>query len=407
MSETLLKNFTDEPIILQVEGGDKGAIYLDKKSRLRMTLEFSGNTGSGKRNLDNFTGAFSGAYVKVVEPRITSSKSWFNTDGQVSQIGVHYKYVLVTTGKNALSTDEVSECIFTFPALFHNPTQPSDASVNNELLQLGIHTDNKQNITTVSLRPKVPLTIEETIQYRTRLERFFTSYIDMPIQSKTTTLIIDSSIVSYITSNRPVHTPTVEVEPKIILPPTNIAELLLKYITNFKSIGYATHLHASYVEYRDKNIYLESQLSVLFAGIDSVYSKLPNTPSVKEISRNNSYDALLTEISGIDAIKNDKKLLKFLQKPSTKQNYVSPVSFQAKLNSVYDFVGETRLNSATSERINTLRNNIAHGNDYNFDDFITDWIDPKTDKIYPAIKGEDIKGLSNVLWSAITKLANQ
>lgn len=407
MSETLLKNFTDEPIILQVDGGDKGAIYLDKDSRLRITLESSDAIGSHKKQPTEYVGAFSGAYVKIAEPRTISSKTWWGTDRQVSQIGVHYRYVLVTTGKDALSSDKVSSFNLTFPALFHNPVQPKNATVKNKTLEISITTDNSNNVSTIDVKPKKKITIDEAIQYRTRLERFFTSYLDMPIQSQTTTLVIKDSLVSYITSNRPVHTPVVDVEPKIIQPVTNVAELLLKYTTNFKSIGYATHLHASYIEYRDKNIYLESQLSVLFAGIDSIYSKLPNTPNSKETARAESYETFLSEISDVDVIKKDKKLLKFLQKLSTKQNYVSPISFQVKLNTVYDFTDVDRLSSAVSERINTLRNNIAHGNDYDFDDFVTEWTDPKTGKIYPAITGEEVKGVSNVLWIAVRKLANQ
>jgi len=406
LSQSLLKNFTDEPIILQIDGGKGGALYLDKESKLRITLESSDLLGSYKKMPDHYTGAFSGAYVKIVNPQTTSSKTWWGKDRQVSQIGLRYQYVLVT-GEHKSLTGRVTHFQFDFPALFHNPTQPDEVTSKDKSLEITVKTNATKNITTVYLKPKRAITIDEVVQYRTRLERFFTSYINEPIKSKTTTLVIKKTAVAYIDHSRPVHSPDVVIEPKSIQAVQGVTDLLLKYVINFESIGYATHLHASYVEYGSKEIYLESRLSVLFAGVDSLYSKLAKTPSSKETARATEYDNFITAIEGVDTLKSNKKLLKFFKNSQTKQAYTSPVSFQTKLNAVYDFTGSDKLSSAISERMNTLRNNIAHGNDYNFDDFVTEWTNPKTGKTYPAITFKDIESVSRTLWTAIVKLARQ
>lgn len=407
MSQSLLKNFTDEPIILQVDGDKGGALYLDKESKLRVTLESSDFVGSHKKMPDYYTGAFSGAYVKIVKPRTTSSKTWWGKDRQVSQISLHYQYVLVTGGHEALAGNKATNFQFDFPALFDNPTQPDEVMVKNKTLEITIKTDIAKNVTTVYVKPKKAMTIDEVIQHRTRLERFFTSFINKPVKSKTTTLVIKKTAVSYIDHSRPVHSPDVDIEEKSIQAIKVVAELLLKYVTNFKDIGYATHLHASYVEYGSKEIYLESRLSVLFAGVDSLYSKLTPPPSKNELVRISEYESFILDAEKLEDTKGNKNLLKFLKKESTKLAYTSPVSFQAKLNAVYDFTSCDRLSPAISGRMNTLRNNIAHGNDYDFDEFITEWTDARTGTVYPAITFKDIEGVSSTLWTAIKRLATQ
>ena len=47
--------------------------------------------------------------------------------------------------------------------------------------------------------------------------------------------------------------------------------------------------------------------------------------------------------------------------------------------------------------MNTLRNNIAHGNDYNFDDFTSEWTNSKTGKTYPVISFKNIEGVGRTL----------
>lgn len=123
--------------------------------------------------------------------------------------------------------------------------------------------------------------------------------------------------------------------------------------------------------------------------------------------RAEEYDSFIREIEETGVVDGHKKTVKFLKRRTTKDAYVSPVSFQDKLNAVFDFADVARLDPLLSHRLNTLRNNIAHGNDYNFDEFFTEWIDVDTSKSYPAIMGEHLEGISNATWLAILKLANQ
>jgi hypothetical protein len=181
---------------------------------------------------------------------------------------------------------------------------------------------------------------------------------------------------------------------------------LLDYISNFDNAGHAAHLHASYIEYRRKSIYYESQLSVLFAGIDSIYTKLGKDESEDEKNKALMYDTFLKSITSIDTFDIDKKVLKFLKVKGTKKAFIGLASFADHINAMYDFIGSKRLNADLLKRINTLRNNIAHGNDYVFDDFVTVWEDPNDHKLYPAIEPQHIESLADTLWESIKRLTS-
>lgn len=404
MSRALLSTLTDEPVLVHMTTGEKGALFV-KKSKLYVTLEPNNDTSIRKTTPNSYEGRFTNSYIKIVRPRIISSKMWNSNEGEISrQITLTYDYCIASTIKKALSSNKISGIELAFPVLFHRPQEELKQAItaSNKSLEIITRTTDKNSMFSVKL--KRPISVEEAVRYRTRFERFFTSFSQTSVQAEITELTVGDSYPLLITSDRPIHPQEKKIEPTSIRPIQETVDLLLTYITNFERIGYATHLHASYVEYGDRKIYLESRFSVLFAGIDSIYSKLTPPPSKKELARVSEYDTFVSDAEKLGGTKGNKNLVKFLKKASTKQAYTSPVSFQAKLNTVYEYVGVDRLGSALSERINTLRNNIAHGNDYNFDEFVTEWIDPKTNRTYPAITGKDIEDISFTLWSAIKKL---
>lgn len=407
LSRALLNTLADEPVLVHMTTGEKGALFI-QKSKLYITLEPNDESNAYKDIPDSYEGRFTNSYIKIVHPRVISSKMWNSTEGETSrQVTLTYDYCIVSTVKKTLSSNKISGIELTFPVLFHRPKEELKQTVtaSNKSLEIITRTTDKSSM--FSVKFKKPISVDEAIRYRTRFERFFTSFSETSVQAEIIELSINDSYPLLVTSDRPLHPRTKKIEPTSIRPIQETTDLLLAYVTNFEKIGYATHLHASFVEYGDRKIYLESRFSVLFAGIDSMYSKLAPPPSEKELTRISEYDTFVSETEKLENTKANKNLVKFLKRTSTKQAYTSPVSFQAKLNTVYDYVGVEKLGSALSERVNTLRNNIAHGNDYNFDDFVTEWTDPKTNKTYPPVTGKDIEDISYTLWRAIKKLATQ
>ena len=384
--------------------GEKGVLFI-QKSKLHVTIELNDEPKAYKDIPDSYEGRFIDSYIKIVHPRVISHEIWNNPKEETTgcQITLTYDYCIVSDVKN-LSSNKISGLEITFPVLFHRPQKELKQAIksSNKCLEITTLSDNASSM--FSIKFKRLISIEEAIIYRTKFERFFTSLLGTYIQAETVRLSIGDNYPLLVTSDRPLHPQAKKIEPPSIYPIQETVNLLKAYVTNFEKIGYATHLHAAFVEYySDQKIYLESSFSVLFAGIDSIYSKLTPTSSKKELSRISEYDTFISDAEKIASA----KLIKFLKKVSTKQAYTRPVSFQSKLNTVYDYVGEEKLEPALSERINILRNNIVHGNDYNFDDFVTEWTDPKTQKTYPAITSKDIKNIDHTLWRAIKKLANQ
>ncbi len=405
MSRALLSTLADEPVLVHMTTGEKGALFV-KKTKLYVTLEPNDNTNTRKAIPKSYEGRFTNSYIKIIRPRIISGKMWNSNEGETSrQVTLTYDYCVVSTVKKTLSSNKISGIELTFPVLFDRPQEELKQAITARNASLEIITRTTNSNSMFSIKLKRSISIEEAIRYRTRLERFFTSFSETSVQTEIMEVAIDDNYPLLITSDRSVHPQKKEIELTSIRPIQETVDLLLAYVTNFEKIGYATHLHASYVEYGDRKIYLESRFSVLFAGIDSIYSKLTPPPSKKELSKISEYDTFVSDAEKLESTKGNKNLVKFLKRASTKQAYTSPISFQAKLNTVYDHVGVERLGSALSERVNMLRNNIAHGNDYNFDEFVTEWIDPKTNKTYPAVTGKDIEDISYILWSAIKKLA--
>lgn len=384
--------------------GEKGVLFI-QKSKLRVTIELNDESKVYKDIPDSYEGRFINSYIKIVHPRVIRSKIWNNPKEETTscQITLTYDYCIVSDAKN-LSNNKISGLEITFPVLFHRPQEELKQAIksSNECLEITTLSDNANSM--FSIKFKRPISIEEAIIYRTKFERFFTSLLGTYIQAETARLSIRGNYPLLVTPDRPLHPRVKKIEPLSICPIQETVDLLKAYVTNFEKIGYATHLHAAFVEYcSNQKIYLESSFSVLFAGIDSIYSKLAPPPSEKELSRILEYDTFISDAEKIASA----RLIKFLKKVSTKQAYTRPVSFQSKLNTAYNYVGEEKLEPTLSERINILRNNIVHGNDYNFDDFFTEWTDPKTQKTYPAITSKDIKNIDHTLWRAIKKLANQ
>lgn len=407
LSRALLSTLTDEPVLLNTSTGENGALFV-KKSKLYVTLEPKAHTNAYKNMPDSYEGRFTNSYIKIIHPRIISGKVWNSQEGETSQqVTLTYDYCVVSTVKKALSDNEVLRIDLTFPVLFHRPKEELNEAVSasNKSLETIVRTTSKNTL--LSVKFQKPISVEDAVRYRTRFERFFTSFSETLIQAETMELTVEESSLLLITPDRPIQPKVQKVKSTSIRPIQETTDLLLAYVTNFEQIGYATHLHASYVEYGDRKIYLESRFSVLFAGIDSIYSKLAPPPNDKEKTRILEYDNFILTAGKLETTKGNKNIMKFLKKESTKLAYTSPVSFQAKLNTVYDYAGAEKMESSLSERVNTLRNNIAHGNDYNFDEFITEWVNPKTNKTYPAITGKDIENMSYTLWRAIKKLAKQ
>lgn len=386
-----------ENVVLYFKGG---------QSYIALETNYKLDEAKGLPNY--YTGKFNNIFIKIVEPRLMSSRVWSSAKGRVNQQQtLSYNYCLISSTKKLLSKDEISVFTFNFPVLFwvSRDEKPKEIIVENKLLKISAFTNSKNTIFRIT--SKKSMSVEEIIGYRTRFERFFTSFTDNSVHAHETTLWDKKSYALLVSPDRTLDPEDEVIEQNRLVPPKEVMDLLLAYVTNFKKLGYATHLHASYVEYGDRKIYLESRLSVLFAGIDALYSKLSLVPTDKVASKIKAYDDFISEIEKTELAKSNTKIVKFLKKDSTKNAYTDPVSFQTKLNVVYDFVDATRLNSALSERVNTLRNNIAHGNDYNFDDFVNEWTDPKTSKVYPAVRGDSVESISDTLWRAISKLAKQ
>ena len=230
----------------------------------------------------------------MVHQRAISSDAWMSEEGKINyQTTLTYNYCIISDMKKSLSSSKMSGFELIFPALFHRPQEEPEHAIvtSNECLENITRGNDISSMFSVKL--KKSMSIEEAIIYRTKFERFYIVFRNICTGRCCST--INKCQLPTSRDTRP--TPTLTNQENRTLSICLIKEAvdsLIAYVTNFEKIGYATHLHASFVEYGDRKTYLESRFSALFTGIDSIYSKLAAPPSKKELLRISEYDAFIS-----------------------------------------------------------------------------------------------------------------
>lgn len=202
MTHALLRGISEQPFLLSTTNKRKGAIF-QKESKLYITIETSHKLGESGESPNYYSGKFNSTFIKVVEPRLLSSRVWGGAQGRIyQQQTMSYSYCLVSTSKKFLSKDEVSAFVFDFPVLFWFPRneQPQEILVENKDLKITSYTNSKNTVFRVTT--KSPMAVEEIIRYRTRFERFFTSFMDTSVQAHETTLLSGKSYALLVSPDR-------------------------------------------------------------------------------------------------------------------------------------------------------------------------------------------------------------
>ncbi|HRN97517.1 MAG TPA: hypothetical protein PLZ58_03675 [Candidatus Saccharibacteria bacterium] len=265
---------------------------------------------------------------------------------------------------------------------------------------------------TIRLTFKDGILADEVYDYRTRVLRFLTTYMQAPVEIPQTFYYLNDkryalkphdNDTQYLDRGNANH---------IIYGNTGFINDFLNYVFNFKVLGNTAHLYAAYIEFFHRDVYYESIIFNLLACVDSIASKIKirNEVSKTHKKRSDEYDKFIGEITGLKksgGIRSIKSgLFAHLRDERSKENYVEKSDFKMKLHLLFDYVDSDRLDDKIASALNSLRNDIAHGNDYDFDRYANGYTDSQGVE-YPPVTGDDIKKIADVCWHAIFKFSHK
>lgn len=415
MALSLINQFIDKQSLLRIDGNIIGIISIDSNSHPLITIEVSGAGKHPKRAC--YVGTFSGIYIKIVEPQKASKIIWDDDNMTKSTTTLAYKYCLVSKAKNSLSLQSVSDFDLVFPNVFFidHTIKNNDKIVENESMKIKVNVSSYEHKVLFSVHLKTSVSIEEIISYKIRFERFVTSFLGMSINAEALLFYTDnrSSVVEYIPRDNIEKITSKDIfrfSDGTLRYEERCLEQLLAYVSRFDRVGHAAHWYAAYVEYNRKPVYLESRLFNIMACIDSIANKTKHLQAKtdKVDRRSQMYEVFISEItqkreSGeLDSIKSD--LYNHLKCGWSKSSFVSKDSFASSLDWVATYAGVAMIDSGTSKSLNQLRNDIAHGKDFDFSDYFNGWVSD-SGEIYRPITNVVVENVANIAWEAILKIA--
>lgn len=149
-----------------------------------------------------------------------------------------------------------------------------------------------------------------------------------------------------------------------------------------------------YWVYKEKKVYLDSQVSALLSAIEAIY-ELINAPSDRQKKRERDYETFINKIEDLEL---PKDLIKWLNGRST--DYTERKPFSEKVKTVVELAGGDITNQK-AETLNRLRNDLMHGRFPDWNEYLSNHFEQRTREEGDKV---NLKWLEWVVSSAVLKL---
>jgi hypothetical protein len=413
---------TSEPILLEVANDDnnneKGVIYLDQNDK----LAFKWGGQSSKHVL---YGEFTGGYIAF--ENFTTGTIFDSIRGQKT---VHPDYVLYSTNKEAIELESYEFIRITFKNMFVGMKANIDGQLlkSEKILESAGLKDLKYNdldvdvwVTGTTVINRYPfklshsqdvvtfqlsgdIRVDDVLHYIKAFKNAITLFTKKPCDPMKVELGIKKDgedfpkLVNYERSIEWKYSSRAVDYDEGIDVDTTLEQF-------FKVVGsllehkdvLATDQWLGYIESRDSKYYLDTIFSNLLTNAEAAFGMLP--PTKNELKRDTDFDNLISLLEADETLNN--KLKKWVI--GAKKQYAESKPYAEKLTALMKNVGITfERDDIIRAYLNTLRNDLMHGNERNWSTYTVEDKDGK-ETVYEINVGQVLTQLEKLVQANLIK----
>ena len=401
-----------------------GLIYLDSDEKIRVNIGLGLDENDWSLHGNSFSGVFDGGAISIQLSGELSSGVGESFHKNPRQKEIQYSYLLLGDIEEYVTERTFNRLIVSFPMFF---IDADESGIVGDFEQKGLkcrlHYSRSKKWTAypdeyreriddmwIELQFEDSKEVDELLYYRTIIHQYVASSTGYPLASietlfmkKRDSAANDRSLKNYATYlDKNMSLPQDNGHPspeRHLLDYKNRKQFtndFQSYLNSFDAIQPANNIHAAFVRYNTDKVYVDSQLSLLFAGIDSMFKKIYQ-PDIDE-KRTEKYSRFLSTVNSLEDV--DKSIKNFIGLDLTRGSYLEATSFTEKIKKVAKYSGIT-ITHKWALNANRLRNQLAHGEIIEWNHYLVNVIDEEGERIERI----DPNKIGRILREAIMKYA--